>query len=381
MSKTHITKKGYVAAISAGMAMAFSGGVMAQELPATMTWSSYDVGSAGYAEASAMADAMGKEYGTKVRIQPSGSSIGRLQPVLQKRADVGFLATEAFFASEGTEDFSKKRWGPQDIRMLAGRPAAFGMPTAADANINSFEDLKGKRVAFVAGNPSVNVKCEAYMGFGGITTDDVEVVMFPSYGAAMKSIAEGKTDATCTTTTPSQMYELAESPRGLKWLGAPASNVEGWEKLKTIAPFFGPRVETVGAGLSEQNPADLMAYRYPVLTVRADMSADDAYAFVKAMDQTFDIYKNATKVMPRWSLDVAGIPPADAAFHEGAIRYLKEKGVWTDAHQQWNDARVKRQQVLQAAWKETMAQGKDMSEDQFAALWEKNRQAALASLS
>jgi len=98
------------------------------------------------------------------------------------------------------------------------------------------------------------------------------------------------------------------------------------------------------------------------------------------MDETFDLYKNATKVMPRWSVDVAGVPPADAAFHEGAIRYLKEKGIWTDEHQQWNDARVKRQQALQAAWDETMAQGKDMSEEQFAELWEKNRQAAIASL-
>src|SRR5690554_7322699 len=86
-------------------------------LPDTMTWSSYDVGSSGYAEASAIADAFGKKYGTKIRIQPSGSAIGRLQPILQKRADVGFLATEAFFSSEGTEDFAAKRWGPQDIRV------------------------------------------------------------------------------------------------------------------------------------------------------------------------------------------------------------------------------------------------------------------------
>lgn len=380
MSKHNSSTMRCLAGLSVSVAMAFSASTLAQALPDTMTWSSYDVGSAGYAEASAMADAFGKQYGTKVRIQPSGSSIGRLQPVLQKRADVGFLATEAFFAAEGTEDFGKKRWGPQNIRVLAGRPAAFGMPTAKDANINSFADLKGKKIAFVAGNPSVNVKCEAYLGFGGLTLDDVEVVMFPTYGAAMSSIAEGKTDATCTTTTPSQMYELAESPRGLQWLGAPASDTEGWKRMQAIAPFFGPQVETVGAGLSKDKPAELMSYRYPVLTVRADMSADDAYAFVKAMDETFDIYKNATKVMPRWSLNSAGVPPADAAFHDGAIRYLKEKGIWTDAHQKWNDARVKRQEVLIAAWDKTMAQGKDLPEDQFDALWQKNRKAALASL-
>lgn len=370
----------YVAGVAAGVAMAFGGLASAQELPGTMTWSSYDVGSAGYAEASAMADAFGKKYGTKVRIQPSGSSIGRLQPVLQKRADVGFLATEAFFAAEGTEDFSAKRWGPQDIRVLAGRPAAFGLPTAADANIKTFADLKGKRMAFVAGNPSLNVKCEAYLGFGGLTLDDVEVVMFPSYGAAMSSIAQGKTDATCTTTTPSQMYELAESPRGIRWLEAPVSDKEGWARMQAIAPFFGPTVEGVGAGLSAEKPAALMSYRYPVLTVRADMTPDQAYAFVKAMDETFDIYKNATKVMPRWNLKVSGNPPADAPFHEGAVRYLKEKGLWTPEHEQWNQARVKRLNALIAAWDKTMAAGKDMSDQQFAELWAKNRKAALASL-
>ena len=380
MSKTKQPVAQYLAGVTAGVTMALGGIAVAQELPKTMTWSSYDVGSAGYAEASAMADAFGKKYGTKVRIQPSGSSIGRLQPVLQKRADVGFLATEAFFSAEGIEDFGKKRWGPQDIRVLAGRPAAFGLPTAADANIKSFADLKGKRMAFVAGNPSLNVKCEAYLGFGGLTVDDVEVVMFPSYKAAMGSIAQGKTDATCTTTTPSQMYELAESPRGIRWLEAPASDKEGWARMQAIAPFFGPTVETVGAGLSKDKPAALMAYRYPVLTVRADMSPDEAYAFVKAMDETFDMYKNATKVMPRWNLKQSGNPPADAPFHEGAVKYLKEKGMWTPEHEAWNQARLKRLNALIGAWDKTMAEGKDMSEEQFAQLWAKNRKAALASL-
>ena len=97
MSKQQKLAMRGVVGLSATIAMAFSVGVSAQQLPDTMTWSAYDVGSAGYAEASAMADAFGKQYGTKIRIQPSGSSIGRLQPVLQERAEVGFLATEAFF--------------------------------------------------------------------------------------------------------------------------------------------------------------------------------------------------------------------------------------------------------------------------------------------
>ena len=44
-----------------------------------------------------------------------------------------------------------------------------------------------------------------------------------------------------------------------------------------MAPFFQPYTETVGAGISEENPVDIFAYRYPVLTVRADMDEEAVY--------------------------------------------------------------------------------------------------------
>lgn len=365
---------------AAAAALCLGAAAQAQKLPETMAWSSYDVGSAGYAQASAIADAFGKKYGTKVRIQPSGSSIGRLQPVLEKRVDYGFLATETFFAAEGTEDFAARRWGPQDLRVLAGPAASFGLPTAADANIRTLADIKGKRVAYVAGNPSISVKCDAVLTFAGLTRKDVDAVMFPTYAAAMSSIAQGKTDATCTTTTPSQMYELQASPRGIHWVDLPANNTKGWERLAKVAPFFGPTKETVGAGLSADKPGAMMAYRYPVLVVRADMNADEVYNFMKALDETFDLYKGATSVMPRWKLSEAGTPPIDAPFHEGAIRYLKEKGIWSAESQAWNDKRVKRLNALRAAWQKAQDQGKGKSDAEFATIWETLRNQAIDSL-
>ena len=368
------------ASLIAGAAFAISAPAQAQELPDTMTWSSYDVGSAGYAEASAIADAFGRQFGTRVRIQPSGSSIGRLQPVVSGRADYGFLATEAFFSAEGIYDFADRRWGPQNLRTLAGRPSSFGMPTAADAGIQKISDARGKRVAFVAGNPSVNVKCDGILAFGGLTRDDFEAIMFPTYGAAMSSLAAGQADATCTTTTPSQLYELAESPRGIHWADIPRDDAEGWERVSDLAPFFAPYTETVGAGISQENPAELMAYRYPVLVTMAEKSADDVYAMTKALDETYDMYKDGTAVMPRWNLEDAGLPPIDVPFHEGAIRYLEEKGIWTEEAQAWNDRAVKRLDALLAAWDEAVAEGESLGDEEFATLWEEKRQAAIASL-
>lgn len=369
-----------LATLAAAAVMGTASGALAQDLPKSMTWSAYDVGSAGYAEASAIADAFGKKYGTRVRIQPSGSSIGRLQPVLTKRAEIGFLATETFFATEGIYDFAERRWGPQDLRALAGRPGSFGVFTAADANIKTLKDLKGKRVAFVAGNPSVNVKCEAFLSFAGLTRDDVEAITFPTYAAAMSSVAQNQSDASCTTTTPSQVYELEQSPRGIRWLDVPANDKEGWARLKAVAPFFSPFKETVGAGISEKNPAHILAYRYPILVVRADMDEKTAYAVIKALDETYGMYKDATKVMPRWKLEESGTPAIDAPFHPGAIRYLKEKGIWNAEHQQWNDDRLARLNALRAAWPKAVAEGKDKSDEEFAKIWDKHREAALKTL-
>lgn len=350
------------------------------KLPDTMTWSSYDVGSAGYAEASAIADAFGKKYGTRIRIQPSGSAIGRLQPLLSGRADVGFLATETFFAAEGVYDFSTRQWGPQDLRAIAGRPSSIGIFTAKDAGIETMADLKGKRFAYVAGNPSINVKCNAFLAFAGLSEDDLEAIMFPTYASAMSSLARGEADASCTTTTPSHVYELAESPRGIRWLNMDPNDKEGWAKVNELAPFFAPYKETIGAGISEENPVNIMAYRYPVLAVRSDMDAETVYNMLKAVDETYPMYKDATAAMPRWDINLSGVPAIDVPFHDGAIRYLKEKGIWTDEYQAWNDARTARLNALLEAWPKAVAEGEGKSDEEFAQIWEKHRQQALGAL-
>ncbi|MFV0383779.1 TAXI family TRAP transporter solute-binding subunit [Paracoccus sp. (in: a-proteobacteria)] len=355
-------------------------GVSAQDLPKTMIWTSYDVGSAGYAEASAIADAFGKKFGTRVRIQPSGSGIGRLQPLLQGRADYAFLATEAFFLSEGAYDFAVPEWGPRDLRAIAGRPAGITLITAGDAGIDRVEDARGKRIAFVAGNPSVNVKCEAILAFGGLTLDDVEVVTFPTYAAAMSSMTRNESDATCTTPTTSQLYELAESPRGIHYAPLEADNAAGWEGLLKVLPIMGPSDEDVAAGLPEGEIAKMAAYRYPVITTTADKTPDEVYAFIKALDESYDLYKDGTATMTRWTLDMAGKPAIDVPFHEGAVRYLKEKGIWTEDDEAWNQKRIARLDALMTAWDEFKAQNDGLSDEAFAEAWMTRRAEVIAGL-
>ncbi|MEO3413163.1 TAXI family TRAP transporter solute-binding subunit [Roseovarius sp. CAU 1744] len=356
-----------LAALCGGAAMAEDG------LPATMIWTTYHVGSAGHSEASAIADALGKQYGTRVRIQPSSSAIGRIDPVLQGRAHVGFLGNEVYFASEGIYDYATPDRGPQPVRAIAGRLSSFVIATAKDAGISQVEDLRGKRFAMPIGNSSVNSKCAAMLAFGGLSYDDLELLELPAYKDTISAMTEGRADAACVVTTTGGLYELAESPRGISYVPLPADNAEGWERMSAVLPILSPYKESVGAGLKDGDSIEAAGYRYPVLTVRTDMSVDEVYALTKAMDETFEIYKDATFASRRWSLDQAATPPIDAPFHEGAVKYLTEKGMWSEEAEAWNKARIERETKILAEWEAFAEANKDLSEEAFKSAWHDHR--------
>ena len=347
------------------------------ELARSMLWSTYDVGSSGYTEASAVADAFGKKFDTRVRIMPSGTSIGRLLPLKTGRVQYGWLANEVYFATEALYDFSVQEWGPQDLRIVAGRPSTFGMAIATDSGIKTIADIRGKRVPRIKANPSINIKVEAMLAFAGLTWDDVQVVEVPSYGAALQSLVDGQADVAGTTPTAATLYELEGSSRGLSWAPLPEDNAEGWAAVTDVASFFAPATVTAGAGISEKNPAQIFAVRYPMITVYADADENEVYNFIKALDESFDIYKDATSAMPNWAISEAGTTPQDAPFHPGAIRYLKEIGVWTDKDQAWNDARLARLENVMAAWETATEEAMDqnISSKDWPTFWEEHRAA------
>lgn len=349
----------------------------AEGLPSSSVWTSYDLGSSGYIEASSIAEAMQKKHNMRVRIMPSGTSIGRLLPIKQGRANYGYLANELYFATEGTEDFAARSWGPQDLRVILARPATNGCAMAKDTGATKMSDLKGKRLGYVKGNPSVNVKNEAYLAFAGLTEKDIQPVWFGSYNAMKTAIINNQLDGMSTVTTSANMREIEASPRGLIWLPFPAADKEGWARMQKVLDFLEPRREMVGAAVPKQG-VELIGVRYPMITTYASTSADEAYAFVKAVDEAMDLIKGTTGSSENWAPKEAGLPRADGPFHEGTIRYMKDKGWWTAEAEDWQTKRVARLNKLLAAWKDAEAKfkaEKDQSDEAWEAFWTKHRAA------
>lgn len=344
-------------------------GEQQQGLPDQMSWVSYEVGSAGYAQAAAMANALTKQYGTKVRIMPADTSVGRIIALINGQTKFGFAADETSFAFEGTYDFASNNFGPQDLRVLLAKPAVFTLATTEESGIETVEDCAGKRVYRVPGNTSHTVKMEAFLAFGDITWDEVEIVDMPSYTAGMKGLAEGKLDVVCCNPNAATLYEVASSPRGLRFLEFPASNTEGWKRLQAICPWMAPGVDNRGAGVDRDYEWPI--YAFPQIITMADTSEEEVYELMKAIDETFGLYKDANSEMPDWAVDKASGIPVGAPYHPGAIKYLKEKGLWTEEHEAWNNQMLDRIAKLQEAW-DTVTQeaiDKQIPSTEFADYW------------
>ncbi|MCZ6840624.1 MAG: TAXI family TRAP transporter solute-binding subunit [Alphaproteobacteria bacterium] len=374
MSARSIIKLGGFIAV---LAVPMAASAAEVKLPDTVAWSAYNTGTTGYNQSVAIGKALKDAYGISLRVVPGKNDISRLQPLMRNK--VQFVANGAgtFFASEGVFNFASREWGPTPLRLLASATsdANLGVAVAKDAGIETFADLKGKRVAVVRSSPALTIGMEAMLAFGGLTWDDVKIVQFPGYGASWQGMVNGQVDAAFASTISGPTKKLEASPRGIHWPTLPADDKEGWQRLLKVAPYFIKHTATAGSGISPDKPHVGAAYPYPILITRADQDSDLVYSMTKSVHSQYANYESAMPAMKGWATDRQTFQWA-VPYHDAAIKYWKEAGVWSSEMQAHNDNLVKRQGVLAAAWK-TMA-AKNISDDEaFKKSWMEVRATAL----
>ncbi len=361
-------------------ATAFSATALADDikLPEQLAWTAYGTGSAGYNQSVAIGSALKNVVGTDLRVLPGKNDVARTEPL--RRGRVQFSATGvggSFMAQEGVFVFGTKDWGPQPVRVLVannGGAINLAVGVAGDIGVKEYADLKGKRVAWVKGAPALNVNVTAYLAYAGLTWDDVEKVEFGGFGDSWKGIINDQVDAAFASTNSGRAYEAASAPRGLIWPPIDPGNAEGVNRMLEVAPFFRTNTATVGANISAEEPAPGATYAYPVLIAMADQDADLVYNMTKAMIELFPDYEGAAPGINGWALDKQNFEWV-APYHDGAIRYFKEIGKWSDAAQDHNDNLIARQAALMAAWKELQDSG--VADEDWDTAWDAKRREAL----
>lgn len=368
-------------AAAACLALTLAGQAVAQDgkLPSSLTATAYDTGSSGFNMAVAVGKMMKDRNSTDLRVLPGGNDIARLAPLKTGRAQLSAMGVGSYFAQEGVFEFGAKDWGPQPLQMMLAAISCNGLSlgVAKDTGVKDIKDLKGKRVGFVVGAPALNQGSLAVLAYGGLTEADVKTVEFSNYGAMWKGLVNNEIDAAFASTISGQAREVDSSPRGLVWPAAPAADTAAWARLNKLGPYFYPHKAECGAGgLSKANPVEMPAYPYPIFMAYASQPADVIYGVTKSMITNYADYKD-------------GAPGADGLevkrqnltwvlpYHPGAVKALKEAGAWTPAAQAHNDALMKRQATLGAAWAEYTKASPSDDKDAFYKGWMAKRKDAL----
>lgn len=201
--------------------------------------------------------------------------------------------------------------------------------TTADKNINSYEDLVGKTVAFPQqGSASAEVMKILFECYG--IYDKVHIEYF-GWSDGWEALKDGRVDAACGS-----------------WAnGIAASGIV--ELCTTRDLVILPMSEEVGKMLGECN--DGIAYqgmtsendasipegevRYAarnsgVVIFNAKVSEDAVYAFTKACIDNVDALGNISQDLKVLKDYMSSVCVESIPFHPGAAKALKEAGLWED---------------------------------------------------
>ena len=348
------------------------------DLPKTIAWSAYPTGTGGYSQAVAIGNILQRQYKVNLRVIPARNDVSRLATLRGGRVHFSAGGSEAVYAQEGILNFASKIWGPQPIRALMSNysdSCSFTFATATDAGIEQVADIRGKRVTFVQGAPSLNNAMAALLSYGKLTWDDVTPVEVGGYNASIDAVLNNRADVAGGACNSPPFLRIEASPRGLTFPSLPHDNLEAVARVRSRLPWYVPHIAYEGPTLPEEG-LEVFSSAYPLL-IGLDTSNDAwVYSIVKIMHLHFDDYKNNAPGATGWTLERQKFDQAFIPFHPGAIRYYKEIGAWDDAAQKQNESNLERQAVLALAWSSFVSSAPE-DYDEFQKGWLVAREKAL----
>lgn len=300
------------------------------KLPAVATMGSAGTGSAGNAAAVGLASVITKYTPMKVTVNPYSTSAEFMQRLITGELDMVYTnAWEAAEQYHGIDWF--KDLGKQNIRVIRLGQGTWkvGLLVRKDSGINTVADLKGKRFVTAKGMAILTTSNEAMLKGAGLKgfsdVQLVEVASMNDQGLAMK---EGRGDVFQARLGTSVIQDV-NTVYPLKFLDAKAINAEAEKTMFANLPglYYAP----VKAGSEQWVPNDVNLLGQDMMVFTKDKLSDDiAYATAKALYEHYDdLAPINAELKNGFKPELSVKANFDVPFHPGAIKFYKEKGIWT----------------------------------------------------
>jgi TRAP transporter TAXI family solute receptor len=265
------------------------------------------------------------EHSIRCGVESTGGSVYNINAVRSGELEFGVAQSDwQFHAMEGTSQF-EDQGAFEDLRAVFSlHPEPFTVVARADAGIETFADLQGKRVN--VGNPGSGQRgtMEVVMEAMGWTMDDFQL--------ASELQAAEQSQALCDNNIDAMVYTVGHPSGSIQEATTACDSVlvEVWndeiEALVEERPYY--RQATIPGGMYRGNDEDTTTFGVGATFVTSAQVPDDVvYEVTKAVFENLDQFKSLHPAFAGLTAEEMVADGLSAPLHAGAERYYREAGL------------------------------------------------------
>ncbi len=265
-----------------------------------------------------------KDHGIRCSVESTGGSVYNLNAIRAGELDIAVSQSDwQYHSYMGTLPFKDLGRDTKLRSLFSLHSEPFTVIARVDANVNSFDDIKGKRVNI--GNPGSGQRAtlEAIMALKGWTKSDFKLASELKASEQAQALCDNKIDV---------MIYAAGHPNGAVQEVTTTCDtkiipVEGPEidKLVNQFPFYAYTV--IPGNMYNGNEEDVKTFGVKATFIASsDLSSSVVYQVVKSVFDNFDNFKTLHPVFS--TLDPKELVRSgnSAPLHDGAAKYFREQG-------------------------------------------------------
>lgn len=316
--------KGGLASVAASTVVLRTTSVLAQQ---SLQWGSSSIGSTGYVIMEGLANTVNRHTDLQNASMATSGGAENMQLFSQGAIQLGqTTSTDWKPAAEGMAPYP----APIEVHQMFAYTLFNCTPMVrADSDIQTLEDLRGKRCMPSPAGSSTATMWEVLFEAAGIL-DDVEWT-YGSWRETYDALRAGSVDcipSLLTTGRPSPILSELVTTTPVRMLPIPD---EVMQKAKELNPGIAMGTIPAGAiaGVEEETEAASFS---GVLAAAPDLDPDIAYQVMQAIFDNAEDVRALGVQFEDIELNFAIEYLVDGfAVNKGAARYYKEKGVWKDS--------------------------------------------------
>ncbi|MFH0914337.1 MAG: TAXI family TRAP transporter solute-binding subunit, partial [Chloroflexota bacterium] len=307
----------------------------ASKWPATLTIGTKEAPSTTYVVGVATVKILGKylkNIDSHIAAYPGVMNWPQLMK--DEKLDMGQFTIHSMYDAAVGQEYYKGQPPATWLRIMGyGEDASLGVIAVKGKGIKTPADLKGKKWMIVRPGSDLGPRtAAAYLAAYGLKEGDVTLVKHSSTDEFVSAVKEGRVDA----------MGWPVYPRGTPWAEELAiggfiefisDTPEAIAKISAANPFW--HAMTIPANTYKGQTSDWKTVGFSsIWGVRSTLPDDLVYAVAQAAWDNFAEWTTYHAIIKGYKLPDSAKPEMMALpYHNGMVKYLKEKGYWTPAHE------------------------------------------------